>query len=219
MHVDFPDLTTRLAADVLLLHSQQPLHVLASTVIGGGFSQARWIINYHVSKDYHQADPRLDLRAVAGRFGIEEPFVGLMTAVYLEQAQTVTLHHEGLQVAALVTAGFSNATAAGLTPPASVGPGTINTILLIDANLTPAAMVNAVITATEAKSHTLLAHGLRTSEGHPVTGTSTDAVVVACTGRGPTLPYAGPATAVGWLIGRCLRRALSASLPPPGAPS
>ena len=37
---------------------------------------------------------------------------------------------------------------------------------------------------------------------------STDAVVVACTGRGKPLFYAGPATTVGWLIGRCVRKGL-----------
>ncbi len=47
-------------------------------------------------------------------------------------------------------------------------------ILLIDACLTPAAMVNAVITATEVKTQVLMAHGVRTPEGYAATGTSTD---------------------------------------------
>jgi adenosylcobinamide amidohydrolase len=47
---------------------------------------------------------------------------------------------------------------------------------------------------------------------YAATGTSTDAVVVACTGRGDILPYAGPVTPVGWLIGRGMRAALAAAL-------
>ena len=54
----------------------------------------------------------------------------------------------------------------------------------MDGALTPAAMVNAVITATEAKTMTLAEWDVRTPEGEPASGTSTDTVVVACTGRG-----------------------------------
>ena len=111
-----------------------------------------------------------------------------------------------------MTAGISNATTPGLSAPATPGPGTINTILLIDACLTPAAMVNAVITATEVKTQVLMARGARTPEGYTATGTSTDAVAVASTGRGTPLPYAGPVTLLGWLIGRCVRSALGAAL-------
>ncbi len=85
-------------------------------------------------------------------------------------------------------------------------------ILLIDAHLTPAAMVNAVITATEAKTHVLVKRSVRTREGHPATGTSTDTVVVACTGRGEPLSYAGPVTCVGWLIGQSVRQGLEEAL-------
>jgi adenosylcobinamide-phosphate synthase len=125
-----------------------------------------------------------------------------MTAVYLHQAQAVTLRDDELTLAGVVTAGLSNPASPGLSPAAALAAGTINIILLVDAQLTPAAMVNAVITATETKTQLLLERGVRTPEGNPATGTSTDAVVVACTGRGDPLPYAGPATLVGWLIGR-----------------
>ena len=83
--------------------------------------------------------------------------------------------------------------------------GTINTVLLIDAALTPAAMVNAVITATEAKTMTLDEWAVRTLDGLPASGTTTDSVVIACTGRGEMLGYAGPATPVGWLLARAVR--------------
>ncbi len=59
-------------------------------------------------------------------------------------------------------------------------------------------MVNAVITATEAKTGVLMALNARTKEGDPATGTSTDAIVIACTGRGTPVPYAGPWN-VDWL--------------------
>ena len=73
-------------------------------------------------------------------------------------------------------------------------------------------MVNAIITATEAKTDLLLQRRIPTPDGAAATGTSTDSVVVACAGTGNQLPYAGPATTVGWLIGRCVRRSLAAAL-------
>ena len=85
-------------------------------------------------------------------------------------------------------------------------------ILLIDACLTPAAMVNAVITATEVKTQVLMARGVRTPEGYAATGTSTDTIAVASTGSGTLLAYAGPVTLVGWLIGRCVRTVLEEAL-------
>ena len=107
-----------------------------------------------------------------------------MTAVSLQKARAVTLRAEFLTVAAVVTAGLSNATTPGLSAPVTPGPGTINMILLIDACLTPAAMVNAVITATEVKTQVLMARGVRTPEGYAATGTSTDTIAVASTGSG-----------------------------------
>jgi len=41
------------------------------------------------------------------------------------------------------------------------------------------------------------------------TGTTTDAIVIACTGRGRLLPYAGAATDLGFLVGRTVYRAVA----------
>ncbi|GAB4535237.1 MAG: adenosylcobinamide amidohydrolase [Anaerolineae bacterium] len=212
LELDFPGVTATLSSEALVLRSEKGLDTLASAVVGGGFTQTRCIVNRHVSRDYRQADPEGDLRSFAARHGIGVPFVGLMTAVYLDQTQWATRHVDGLTVAAVVTAGLSNPTSAGLSSPALLTPGTINIIVLVDGQLTPAALVNAVITVTEAKTHLLLERGLHTPEGFPATGTSTDAVVVASTGRGARLAYAGPATQIGCLIGQVVRQALGVAL-------
>ena len=172
----------------------------------------RYLLNRHVHRDYHCLDPAADLVAFARSQGISEAFVGQMTAVSLQKARVIMLRAETLTVATVVTAGLSNATTPGLSTPVTPGPGTINMTLLIDACLTPAAMVNAVITATEVKTQVLMAHGVRTPEGYAATGTSTDAMAVACTNRGMPLLYAGPVTLVGWMIGRCVRAALEEAL-------
>ncbi len=204
---------------VLILRRAQPWEVLSSAVVGGGWTRARVILNRHVSKDYHHPYPDADLRAFAQARGIEEPFVGLMTAVYLHQTRVINVQDRDLRLTLVMTAGFSNATSAGLTPHwhhPSFTPGTINLIFLIDGHLSPAAMVNAVITATEAKTDTLRGWGLRTRQGHLATGTSTDSVVIACTGRGASLPYAGPVTVIGNMMARAVRAGLEEMRPTEG---
>jgi adenosylcobinamide hydrolase len=210
--LDFPGVVLTRTAEVLVVHSQQPLIVLSSAIVGGGVIRVRYLLNRHVHHDYNCLDPVADLIAFARNQGISEAFVGQMTAVSLQKARAVTLRAESLTVAAVLTAGLSNATTPGLSVPVTLGSGTINMILLIDACLTPAAMVHAVITATEVKTQVLMARGIRTLEGYAATGTSTDAIAVASTGRGTPLTYAGPVTLVGWLIGRCVRTALEEAL-------
>lgn len=212
MKIDFPNITIHLDDEALVVRSAVPLLAVSSSLMGGGVVSTQNIINMHVNKGYHSATPADDLLALAQRYGIIEPFQGFMTAVYMNQLQSVTLREGDLTLTALVTAGVTNATSAGESLPAVLTPSTINIILLIDANLTPSALVNAVITVSEAKTASLMSHNVRTPEGLPATGTSTDAVCIACTGRGPVLPYAGSATVVGWLIGRAVRHCLDVAL-------
>ena len=203
-----PGVDVIIDAGAVQVKSDRPLRVLSSAVVGGGLCDARHIVNMHVADDYDGARPDDDLRAFAASRGVLDPFVGLMTATWTEFARAAVRSSNGLTVAAVVSIGLANPECAGLTAPMSPRAGTINTILLIDGALTPAAMVNAVITATEAKTMTLLKWAVRTHDGLPASGTTTDSVVVACTGRGTALEYAGPATVAGWLIAGAVRNAM-----------
>lgn len=228
-----PGVTLSIDETAVHVASQEPLTVLSSAVVGGELRVARHIVNLHVRKDYDDPHPENDLAAGAARLGITEPFVGMMTAARTQNARVAVETHAGVTVVAVVTAGLSNLTAAGVSPtstnrfkdvgdvspPAEWRPGTtrgrlgtINTILLIDAALTPAAMINAVITATEAKTLVLVEAGVRTPHGGLASGTSTDSIVLATTERGARFEYAGPISPVGALIGRAVRRALQETL-------
>jgi adenosylcobinamide hydrolase len=208
-----PDVTVCTGPRAVRVSSGEPLAVLSSAVVGGGLGHTREILNVHVDDKYDGERPEDDLAVAAAELGVHTPFVGLMTAAYTQFARCSVQTLDELTVAAVVSVGLSNTTSAGVTPPIgpeSSGPaaGTINVVLLVDGDLTPAAMVNAVITATEAKTMTLAAWDVKTSEGDAASGTSTDTVVVACTGRGEELCYAGPATPVGWLAARAVRAAM-----------
>ena len=103
---------------------------------------------------------------------------------------------------------FRRALAAGLSPIARGEASTINMIVVVDADPEPAALVNAATTATEVKGLALRDAGIRTADGLPASGTSTDAVVIAATGRGGRARYGGPASPLGWAVARAVRGAL-----------
>lgn len=209
----FPEVSLQVTPQAVWLISQRRLMALSSAVLGGGFGEFRSLFIYHVVKDYDHPDPLVHLEQLAVEKNLPLPCIGLLTAANLEHTGVVTLKQGSLVVCAIVTAGVSNATIAGKTLPATYNKiGTINIILLLKAMLSPAALVNAVITSTEAKTDCLHSLGIRTNEGELASGTSTDAVVIAHNGEGLALPYAGPATEVGWLIGRAVRDALTKAL-------
>jgi adenosylcobinamide hydrolase len=204
-----PGITVTIDAAAVQVTSRTPLTVLSSAVVGGGLCRARHILNMHVADDYDGGRPEGDLRAFAQGRDVRELFVGLMTATWTQYARVATQARDGLSVAAVVSIGLANPECAGITPPMPARAGTINTVLIIDAALTAAAMVNAVITATEAKTMTLTDWEVRTPDRELASGTTTDSVVIACTGRGEMLEYAGPATPVGWLLARAVREAMT----------
>lgn len=200
---------------VIHVRSELPFVTLSSALLGGGHRRMKHILNVHVDKDFNSPDPKAWLRSFAKDMKIKEPFVGLLTAVNLRKARMAFLESSGFGVAALITAGVKNATSAGVSFPFSPQPGTINIILLLDAHLTRAAMLNAVITATEVKTALLREKNILSPEGDPATGTSTDTVTIACTGKGSLQQYAGPATTIGWLIARAVRQSLEEALSAP----
>ena len=210
--IDIPGIIIHEKPEALHVQSLELLTTLSSSFFGGGFRRVRHILNSNVPGNYRSDNPAADLRVIAARCNVSDPFVGLLTAVPLHKARASFFEHGQLRAGALITAGVSNATSAGVSLPYESTPGTINIILLLDAKLTRAAMLNAIVTATEAKSAVLHEMNVRTPDGALATGTSTDTVTIAMTGRGPTLPYAGPATVVGWLIAKAVRQAVQQSL-------
>ncbi len=74
--------------------------------------------------------------------------------------------------------------------------------------ISSAAVGGGMGTATESKTLALITAGVRSPEGAPASGTSTDAVVVAASGRGPRHRFGGPVSDLGWVVGRVVRFAL-----------
>lgn len=210
--LDFPGGSIQMTEEASIVSCQTTLSTVSSAIVGGGFLRTQTIINYHVPSGYNHSDPIDDIQRFATSRQLEKPFIGMITAVPIHYTKTATVRHNNLTVASVITAGLNIATASGKSTPMPSLPGTINMIVLIDANLVASALINSVITATEAKTGVLVEHSIRTKEGYMATGTLTDALVIACTGRGDLLPYAGPGTWVGYLIGASIRQCLTDAL-------
>lgn len=205
-------LAVRIAREAVVVVAALPLRVLSSAVVNGGFTSARALLNLHVDKDDPCADPAAMLAAYARGAGVPEPFVGLLTGARTEAAEIGEEVGAGVPALAVATVGLSNAVAAGLAPVSGWRHGTINTIVVVDADPEPSALVNAVITVTEVKALLLREAGVRGAAGGPATGTSTDAVVIAATGRGARARFGGPASEMGWSVAQAARRALEAGI-------
>ena len=198
--------------EAVVLVSERPLRVLSSAVHQGGFAEARAVVNLHVGKDDPCADPAGMIAAYARRSGVPGPWVGLLTGALTERAAVGEEAADHLRALAVTTVGLSNPVAAGHSPIATWAPSTINTVVVVDADPEPAALVNAIITATEVKGLALRAAGLVVEDGVASSGTSTDAVVIAATGRGAPARFGGPASPLGWVVARAVRAALDRSI-------
>jgi adenosylcobinamide hydrolase len=151
----------------------------ASTGIHGGIRSVSTIFNHTVPKSFDHREPLRYLTGIADRHGFSHEFFGLLTAVNM--ASLCIFHYDYLTT--FVTAGVSN--------PNPEGPNTINIIVHSRQPLSDGAMLETIVTATEAKAKALQ------KMGYAFTGTTTDAVVVAHEGEGEAHEYAGTLTEVG----------------------
>lgn len=217
--------------DILIEHTERHVHldlgrerrVLGSCVLGGGMARVRHVLNLRVDENFlgrnpGHPSPGQTLRAYCRARNWAEPCAGFMTAASMNSLRTAREEEGGLAMLCVVTAGLSNARRAGDRadcrglPQAEPDPGTINIIAATNAWLSPAAMVDAVMTITEAKAAMLLERGVRSPvSGRAATGTGTDALAVI-SGNGPALEYCGKHVLAGELLARAVISALGDSL-------
>jgi adenosylcobinamide amidohydrolase len=177
--------------------------MISSGVLGGGIGPREWVLNAQVPGQYARTDPARHLMELAGRLGLTGPGTGMLTAAQV--TDMVTRSDQGAEAA--VTAGLRVPTWAAAPVGAAdpdLAPGTINIIVSVPVPLADAALVNAVVTATEAKTQAVL------DAGFSGTGTATDVVCVAA----PAAPgaaaedFAGPRSAWGARIARAVHAAV-----------
>ena len=216
--VDFPGAALLHGEDHYLLRLDGELRFLTCAPVGDGPLGCRWVLSQQVDVNDRLPDPTGHLERRARDLGVPQgdPFIGLLTAVDHRELSVRTSREEGVTVTVLATVGTSNATSpversAG-SPDPPCGGGTINLVVLVDADLGPGALVRASTMAAESKVMALMERGVRTPRGNPATGTSTDVTAVGHTGHGRAFQYAGGATLVGWLVGDAVYHAVRGGL-------
>jgi adenosylcobinamide hydrolase len=184
-----------------------PMLSIASAPLGGGIGERRWVLNAQVNADYERTDLETHLGQLASSVGCDGPGVGFLTAARVEEwtrgvdGETVVYATVGLRLPTWAAAPESD------RDNADPGPGTVNVVAFVPARLSDAALVNAVITITEAKSQALLEHSV---DG---TGTASDAVCVLAPLNGPSEAFGGPRSAIGSSLARATHAAVAAGTP------
>ncbi|MEU7972589.1 adenosylcobinamide amidohydrolase [Micromonospora sp. NPDC049089] len=201
-----PTLTSR-AEDgwhvpLLVWRADVPLRAASSAPLGGGIGVRRWVLNATVPMSYDREDPAAHLASLAAELALDGPGIGLLTGV--DVAEVVARSDAGVR--AWATVGLGTPVPAAAPTPAALGPrvGTVNIVAYVPARLADSALVNAVSTATEAKTQAIAELGL------PGTGTPTDAVTVLCPVDGSEAAYGGPRSTWGAPLARAVHAAVLA---------
>jgi adenosylcobinamide amidohydrolase len=192
--------TRYLDGPVLCWRAGPGWRMVASAVTGGGIGTRRWWLNAQVPPSYDRLDPAAHLAEIAAGLGLTGPGVGMLTAAEVDRWTAAT--DGGVEVTATVGLGVPTWAAApgDLSVPMV---GTINVLAVVPAALSDGALVNAVVTATEAKAQALAEAGVR------ATGTASDAICVACpVGEGD--PFGGPRSIWGSRLARAVHAAVAA---------
>jgi adenosylcobinamide hydrolase len=177
-----------------------PRAALSSAPVGGGSAAIDWLLNIGVARDYARTDLAEHARDIAGRLGLVGTGAAMITAVDVHRM----VRADDGDVVVHATVGVTRPTWAADDDDAhgEWEPGTINIVVQLPVALSPAAAVNAVMTATEAKAQALFEVGV------PGTGTASDAVTVVWPAVLPAEPFAGPRSTWGARIGRAVHAAV-----------
>ncbi len=189
----------------VFLQAPQPLKTISSAVYNAGIGWYKTFVNRMVNPQYEfaQVEQEVEQFLLAEQLEKTESVV-MLTAIDPSNAIIKTYKQDELSILVVVTAGVGNAIDASKANLRNEKPyaGTINTWVIINGKLTNEAFVQAMITATEAKSKALQEEQIFDTVSETIaTGTGTDSLLIAATQTGQSYPYAGPLTALGQLIG------------------
>jgi adenosylcobinamide hydrolase len=162
------------------------------------------------------------MKMIASKIGLEPEFVtGMGTAAQMENVAIHSLSYKELTVTAIVTGGIEiNGGRVG-DPASYYKPvekpnklGTINIMLILDADMPPGTLVRALVTCSEAKTAAIqeLMAGSNYSTGL-ATGSGTDQTIVVANAEAELyLEGAGKHAKMGELIGKVVMQAVKDAL-------
>ena len=206
-----------LKENVLAVLAEVELSTVSGAIYNGGFRKTKAILNMEVPEEYGDRrlhdDPIAFVKHSAEKLELSHDFIGLITAAKIRNFSLASEEKEGIVVKVVATAGCSHAEAAGEEIDAQQIDGTINVIVLIDANPSESCMVAALATTVEAKASAMRELDIRSRyTGELATGTITDSIVVAATNTGRRMSLAGPASLLGQLVAHCTKKAIKEAI-------
>ena len=200
-----PDLTSRCEGgttlDVLSWRLSRPMLVASTATSGGGLGERHWLLNVQVPHDYRRRDVGRHVSQIADQLDLHHEGVGMLTAAPIK----AVAHAHEMAVDVHATVGVRKPTWAASDEQVNEDrpePGTINIVAFLPVRLSPGGLLNALTTATEAKSQALWDAGIA------ATGTASDAVCIVCPVEGAEDLFGGPRSVWGSRLARAVHRAV-----------
>ena len=190
----------------------------SSAVLNGGATWARHFANLKVAKEVKEPleQPSVSIQSCANSTGREGTVVGMMTAASMQSLRWACIECRGIEYAVLLTSGLDNARRVGDSVDVDTHasehptPGTINIAVVVNAELSDAALMEIFMLVTEAKVAALAECGVLSPVSSKLaTGTGTDSLAVFSSNRGLSVSYAGKHTLLGASIGNFVVEVLS----------
>jgi adenosylcobinamide amidohydrolase len=187
-------------------------HVMTSWALaGGGVRRARTVV-WHEVQGAELAPPVDPARLLAERLasrGLAEA-VGLLTSRRLDRHVVSSARAGDWTADVVATVGLGNALRAGDPPEDGVAGGTINILCRLSVPLAPAAALEAISIAAEARTVAVREAAIPSRRsGRFASGTGTDCIVLAAPTGVPGTAYAGKHTTIGHLVGAAVSEAVA----------
>ena len=199
------------------------VRMVSSAILNGGFQTTDHFLNAKVDANFRGEktdfeSPEITLQALVDSKNWKGNCVGMMTAALMSSFRSVRMEKQGVWIDVLVTSGVSNARRAGdkadyqFMNESCQKIGTINVLVLTNAQLSDAGMVECVMMVAEAKAACLQDLKVHSPLGGLVaTGTGTDSTAIAC-GTGPIVQYCGKHVLFGEILAKATYQAIHESL-------
>ncbi|MDR2720157.1 MAG: adenosylcobinamide amidohydrolase [Nitrososphaerota archaeon] len=200
--------------NIVAVISNTPLTAIGSGIYNGGYKKVHAILNVSVPDNYddkHLHDDPMNLVYDAQKsLQITTDCIAMLTAAKIQNLSIVTRQIGDITITAVATAGWRHGESAGEVIESNhYTHGTINIIVILNANPTDSCLVSLFLTATEAKTAAMNDYDIRSRySGDIATGTITDSLSVAVTGQGEKIELGGPASNVGQLVASAVRQAV-----------
>lgn len=200
--------------NVVAVISDTPLTTLSSGIYNGGYKKVNAVLNISVPDDYNDKhlhnDPLNLVYDAQKNLQITTNCIAMLTAAKIQNLSIATRQTGDITITAIATAGWRHGESAGeIIESSHYTLGTINIIVVLNANPTDSCLVSLFLTATEAKTAAMNDYDVRSRySGDIATGTITDSLSVVVTGQGEKIELGGPASNVGHLVASAVRQAV-----------